>query len=131
MRFIRKVAIVAAATFALVSTGGAALACEYPPPEVCYETRDNPDYVPEQRIEHPAETHEVTVVVSAGTWENFSPNDQQATFVGPPSHPSDERGTWQHQGDGKDIPGGHQGPDGVYAQGNPDKGGNWFYRGGR
>lgn len=57
-------------------------------------------------------------------WQNFSPNKDQGTFEGPPSWPSDPRGTWQHQN--KDIPGGHQGPDGVYQKGQGN--GSWFYR---
>lgn len=57
-------------------------------------------------------------------WQNFSPNKDQGTFEGPPSWPTDPRGTWQHQN--KDIPGGHQGPDGVYQKGQGN--GSWFYR---
>ena len=80
-------------------------------------------------IEHPA-VYETVVVTPAtpGTpavWANFSPNDQRATFIGPPTYPADERGTWHDHGQ---LPPGHAGPDGVYAKGNPDKGGNWFYR---
>ncbi len=59
-----------------------------------------------------------------GIWQNFSPNESQKTFQGPPSWPTDERGTWNHEN--KDIPGGHAGPDGVYQQGNGN--GSWFYR---
>jgi len=80
-------------------------------------------------IEHPAvyETVEVTPAVegSPAIWANFSPNDQHATFVGPPTYPTDERGTWHDHGT---LPPGQAGEDGVYANGNPDKGGNWFYR---
>jgi LPXTG-motif cell wall-anchored protein len=61
----------------------------------------------------------------AGIWQNFSPNDQQGEFEGPPSWPTDDRGTWQHK-DPKDIPGGHQGPDGVYQKGQGNS--SWFYR---
>lgn len=86
-------------------------------------TEDVPD------IEHPA-VYETVVVTPAteGTpavWANFSPNDQEATFIGPPAYPVDERGTWHDHGT---LPPGQAGPDGVYANGNPDKGGNWFYR---
>lgn len=73
---------------------------------------ENPDYVP---------ATEGTPAI----WANFSPNDQKETFVGPPSYPTDERGTWHDHGQ---LPPGQAGPDGVYANGNPDKGGNWFYR---
>jgi hypothetical protein len=60
----------------------------------------------------------------AGFWANFQPNDQQATFVGPALYPTDARGSWIQHTDGG------PGPDesGVFAQGSPDKGGNWFYR---
>lgn len=75
-------------------------------------TVENPDYQP------------ATDGTSA-IWANFSPNDQQATFVGPATYPTDERGTWHDHGQ---LPPGQAGPDGVYANGNPDKGGNWFYR---
>lgn len=81
-----------------------------------------------ETIEHPAVTHDETVVVQEavpGVWANFQPNDNQAPFVGPPSYPSDERGSWINHGD---VPPGHAGPDGVYNVGNPHKGGNWFYR---
>jgi hypothetical protein len=86
-------------------------------------TEDVPD------IEHPA-VYETVVVTPAteGTpaiWANFSPNDEHATFIGPPTYPTDERGTWHDHGT---LPPGQAGEDGVYANGNPDKGGNWFYR---
>jgi hypothetical protein len=68
---------------------------------------------------------EIIIPAVPEVWANFSPNDSQATFVGPAVWPTDPRGTWNiHDA----IPPGHEGPDGVYAKGNPDKGGNWFYR---
>lgn len=84
-----------------------------------------------ETIEHPAITHEETVVVTPSipaveeVWANFSPNHSKEPFVGPPSFPSDSRGTWHMH---NKIPGGHEGPDGVYFKGNPHKGGDWFYR---
>jgi len=72
----------------------------------------NPDYVP-------------AVPGTDAIWANFSPDDQQATFIGPPTYPTDARGTWHDHGQ---LSPGQAGPDGVYANGNPDKGGNWFYR---
>jgi hypothetical protein len=99
-----------------------------------------PTLVETSTVHHDAVTHEetrtVTVVdvpafdevVEEGTpavWANFAPNDSQATFVGPAVWPTDARGTWIIH---KKIPGGHVGADGVYAKGNPAKGGNWFYR---
>lgn len=82
---------------------------------------------------------EVEVVEEAveEAWANFAPNNQQGTFIGPPVAPTqnddgtwntdtDERGTWNMH---KTLPGGHEDePDGVYAQGDPSKGGNWFYK---
>jgi hypothetical protein len=79
-------------------------------------------------IHHPEVTEEVTVIDQAGVeevWANFSPNQSRDPFVGPPTYPSDPRGTWQVH---SNIPGGHEGPDGVYFKGNPHKGGDWFYR---
>ena len=57
-------------------------------------------------------------------WYNFSPNKDQGSFEGPPTWPTDERGTWNHID--KPIPPGQQGPDGVYQNGNGN--GSWFYR---
>lgn len=64
------------------------------------------------------------VVVSPEVWQNFSPNKDQGRFEGPPTWPTDPRGTWHHQD--KSIPGGHQGPDGVYQKGHGNS--SWFYR---
>ena len=58
-----------------------------------------------------------------GTWQNFSPNNANAPFEGPPAHPSDARGTWSEV---KELPPGQAGPDGVYPTGNGN--GSWFYR---
>lgn len=69
----------------------------------------NPDYVP--------------AVEASTKWWNFSPNKGQGPFDGPPTFPSDDRGTWQgpHTNGG---PG--QDQTGVYQQGNGH--GSWFYR---
>lgn len=82
-----------------------------------------------QTIEHPAKVkhHPAIPAVTEtipGMWQNFSPNKYQKKFVGPPAHPVDERGTWNHMN--KPIPPGHAGPDGVYQNGNGN--GSWFYR---
>jgi hypothetical protein len=69
-------------------------------------------------VEHPA------VAAVPDVWQNFSPNRDQGTFTGPPSWPTDSRGTWEHQG--KSIPPGQAGPDGVYQNGQGN--GSWFYR---
>lgn len=67
----------------------------------------------------------VDVEYVAPFWANFQPNDSQAPFVGPPSFPTDPRGSWIiHNNDG----GPGQDQSGVYNIGNPHKGGNWFYR---
>lgn len=81
-----------------------------------------------EHVEHDAVTHQEKVIdapASPAVWANFSPTNTHAPFVGPPSYPSDSRGKWNVH---NQIPGGHVGPDGVYAKGNPAKGGNWFYR---
>lgn len=130
---IRK--LVASTAAAALVGGTLVLSMAFPasattPAEECVPSEAIPawtEVVPD--IEHPA-VYETVVITPAteGTpavWANFSPNDQQATFVGPPTYPTDERGTWHDHGT---LPPGQAGPDGVYANGNPDKGGNWFYR---
>lgn len=79
-------------------------------------------------VHHDAVTHTVHVIdVEAvpAVWANFSPNNIHETFIGPALWPTDPRGTWNIH---DQLPPGQEGPDGVYANGNPDKGGNWFYR---
>lgn len=91
-----------------------------------------------ETIEHPAVTHVVhhdevshtvhiiDVEATPEVWANFSPNREQGPFEGPPSFPTDERGTWQMH---DKIPGGHEGDDGVYQRDNPGSGrADWFYR---
>lgn len=73
-------------------------------------TKANPDYKP-------------ATEGTASVWAVFSPNDSQGTFQGPPTYPTDARGTWQVKGE---LPGGHAGPNGVYQNGNGN--GSWFYR---
>jgi len=90
-----------------------------------------------ETIQHPAVTHSETVTVVdqaaydevvpavAALWANFAPKDQQATFIGPPTWPEDLRGEWSiHYND----EGPSQDESGVFSIGDPDKGGNWFYR---
>lgn len=77
-----------------------------------------------------SQTPSCTVVTDvpavAEVWANFQPNNNRAPFVGPPTYPTDPRGSWNVH---NKIPGGHANePDGVYAKGNPAKGGNWFYK---
>jgi hypothetical protein len=68
---------------------------------------------------------EIVEEAKPGKWWNFSPNDNNAPFVGPPAFPNDPRGTWQ----GPHTEGGPQQDQvGTYPNGNPDKGGNWFHR---
>ena len=106
------------------------------PPQECVPSQGTPGYwedVPD--ITHPAVGTPTIKVdnpdykpATEGTpavWANFSPNEQTGTFVGPPDYPTDPRGTWHDRGK---LPPGQAGPDGVYENGNPDKGGNWFYR---
>lgn len=58
-------------------------------------------------------------------WWNWSPNDNQEPFDGPPAFPDDERGTWQgphtEGGPGQDLVGTYQASD---ANGRSD----WFHR---
>lgn len=61
----------------------------------------------------------------AAVWANFAPSNSKKPFVGPAIWPTDPRGKWIIH---SKIPGGHEGPDGVYYKGNPHKGGDWFYR---
>ena len=70
----------------------------------------------------------VTPAVPAveSVWANFSPNKDTGPFDGPPTYPTDSRGTWQVH---DQIPGGHADePDGVYQQGNGTAHGSWFYK---
>lgn len=80
-------------------------------------------------VHHDPVTHDVTIVDQEATsevWANFSPNHQQGPFEGAPSFPDDERGTWHMH---SNIPGGHEGADGVYQRDNPHSGrADWFYR---
>jgi hypothetical protein len=122
--FAAAVALVAAPLSSASATEGGY------PPEVCIPSDAIPawtEVVPD--IVHPAvyETVVVTPTIPAiaAVWLNFSPNNDEGTFIGPPAFPVDERGTWHDHGI---LPPGQAGPDGVYANGNPDKGGNWFYR---
>lgn len=83
-------------------------------------------------IEHPAVTHIEQVLVDPGSpavpavpgfWTNFQPNDKHAPFDGPPSYPSDPRGSWS---DPKVEGGPQQDASGVYQNGHGH--GSWFYR---
>ena len=76
------------------------------------------------------DTHEYRVVGNGDAvsevWANWSPNDTKGPQDYTPIWPTDPRGTWQVH---DKIPGGHQGPDGVYNQSNGDSGNSsWFYR---
>ena len=77
------------------------------------------DYVTEYQYAKYTQTKTRTSEV----WANFSPDDKNGVYVGPPSWPTDPDGTWHIHGD---IPNGHAGPDGVYKTGSGN--GDWFYR---
>lgn len=121
---------IAGAVAALLVGGSLLFAAPASATEVCVPSAAVPAYTEvTPDIEHPA-VYETVVITPAveGTpaiWANFSPNDYEGTFIGPATYPDDERGTWHDHGQ---LPPGQAGPDGVYANGNPDKGGNWFYR---
>lgn len=125
---MKKVFAVVSAIVLMVVVGGTAEADRY---TVCVP---KDAYV--EVVEHPAVTHvehhdAVTKVVHheavtetvPAIWANFSPNDSQGPFEGPPTWPTDPRGTWNDHGQ---LPPGQAGPDGVYQQGNGN--GSWFYR---
>jgi len=59
--------------------------------------------------------------VIPGHWWNWSPNHNQGPFTGPPSFPTDSRGTWQ----GPHTNGGPAGT-GTYQAGGGH--GSWFHR---
>lgn len=81
-------------------------------------------YKVDERTVTDKEAYDEVIPGTGAIWANFSPTKPK-TFVGPPSWPTDERGKWNVH---DQIPPGHAGPDGVYSKGNPNKGGNWFYR---
>lgn len=58
-----------------------------------------------------------------GFWQNFEPNRNQGSFNGPPSWPSDSRGTWSSK---KTNGGPQQGASGVFQNGSGNS--SWFYR---
>lgn len=58
-----------------------------------------------------------------GFWQNFEPNEEQGTFEGPPTWPTDERGTWS---DAKEDGGPGKDESGVFQNGEGN--GSWFYR---
>lgn len=94
----------------------------------------------------PPVTHEETVIVhpawdekvidseewtesTTGSWWTWSPNRDQERFDGPPSFPSDGRGTWQGPHE-KGGPGPEE--EGTYNISNADNGNSsWFHRGPR
>ena len=98
------------------------------PSDAWTETIEHPAVTHEETVHHEAVTHEETVIdqeAVPAVWANFQPNNVHAPFIGPALYPTDPRGSWNVH---NQIPGGHEGPDGVYFKGNPLKGGNWFYR---
>jgi hypothetical protein len=62
-------------------------------------------------------------VVGPDLWWNWSPNKEQGPFDGPPSFPTDSRGTWEgpHENGGPS-----QDTYGTFQQGNGN--GSWFHR---
>ena len=129
---------------ALTSTSASAVVIdnEQPGTEVCYaqvpytvyqfsKTTSTPTFVLEyefkkedQKTQYEVDKYTRERSRTAAIWQNFSPNKDQGPFEGPPSWPTDPRGTWQHQN--KPIPPGQAGPDGVYQNGTGN--GSWFYR---
>jgi LPXTG-motif cell wall-anchored protein len=83
-----------------------------------------PTYTQETRTATNTYTPGTDAVTTPAIWQNFSPNEENKPFTGPPDWPTDPRGTWQHMD--KPIPPGQAGPDGVYQNGEGN--GSWFYR---
>jgi LPXTG-motif cell wall-anchored protein len=74
-------------------------------------------------VHHDAVTHEVE---GDAPWWNWSPNKYQGPFDGPPSFPTDERGTWTKHDNGG---GPEQGTFGTFNTSNNDNGrASWFHR---
>jgi LPXTG-motif cell wall-anchored protein len=77
----------------------------------------------------PAVTHTVhhdAVEAVPAKWWNWSPNKDQGPFEGPPSFPTDERGTWEgpHTNGGPD-----QDTTGTFNSSNGESGrASWFHR---
>lgn len=128
--------IMAGGLSALLAVGALTLA--FAAPASATEATEHPCGVPwSETVNVPAQGDEFITVANpdyeeatAGTpaiWAEFSPNKSNGEFVGPPTWPNDNRGTW---GVKDHLPGGHEGPDGVYQKGNGNGYGNssWFYR---
>lgn len=90
---------------------------------VYYETKPGTPAVGEPTITVENPDYKPATEGTPSVWAVFSPNNSQGPFQGPPTYPTDERGTWQIKGE---LPGGHEGPDGVYQK-NENGNGNWFY----
>jgi hypothetical protein len=122
----RRAATFLAALGALVMSSGVALM-------VTTTSANAADCTPQaaytETINHPAETHVVhhdAVEATPDQWWAWSPNKDQGPFDGPPSFPSDARGTWQGP---KDNGGPDQDTYGTFNTSNNDNGnGSWFHR---
>ena len=131
-------AVLGAATVAAVlaiGPGGMATATPDQESEVCYEqvpytvyqfskTVQTETFKTQYEIDKYVRDRTRDVKYTSSIWQNFSPNNENGPFEGPPSWPTDPDGTWNHQN--KPIPPGQAGPDGVYQNGNGN--GSWFYR---
>lgn len=127
-KFIAMLAVVAVALLGIVLPAyGTADGGDEPcvPQEAWSETIEHPEVTEEAFHEAVTETirHEAVTETVEGVWANFSPNDNKGLFDGPPTWPSDPRGTWNIHGQ---LPPGQAGPDGVYQQGSGNS--SWFYR---
>lgn len=113
MRLTTLLATAATTTILTLTTAGTAHATT-PPAPCTTHVIDTPAY-DETIIDQPA-----TPAVP-GQWWNWSPNNDQGPFDGPPTFPTDDRGTWQ----GPHTDGGPDG-EGTYQAG--DGHGSWFHR---
>lgn len=106
---IRTILAAVLATAALAVTAPAATATT---PEKCYETVTA------------TEAYDEPVPAVPGAWWNWSPNHDTGPFEGPPSFPTDERGTWQ----GPHTEGGPDG-EGTFNVSHGESGNSsWFHR---
>lgn len=79
---------------------------------------DDPPVVVHEAYDEPGAHHDAV----PGHWWNWSPNKDQGPFDGPPSFPTDDRGTWTEHDNG----GPGQDQVGTFLQGEGNA--SWFHR---
>ena len=123
----RRAATFLAALGALVMSSGVALMVAAAPANAAKAADCVPAAAYTEVIDHPAVTqvvHHPAVDAQPSQWWNWSPNKDQGPFDGPPSFPTDARGTWE----GPHTEGGPDGT-GTFNVSNNDNGHSpWFHR---